>query len=217
MTNLPLTLCAISALALTACTDPGYVAGTSAERQEYRKTKSGAVIGGLLGAGVAAATSNNALAGAAVGAGVGAIIGNTLDKQEAELRRELNDDVQIENTGDRLIVTMSQDILFDINSSIVNVSLHDDLGKVAVSLNKHPETVVQVLGHTDNTGSAVQNQTLSEQRANAVADVLMNGGVQFERIQAIGRGEDQPVASNLSEEGRQQNRRVEIVILPKEA
>ena len=73
---------------------------------------------------------------------------------------------------------------------------------------------MQVVGHTDNTGSAAHNQALSERRANAVADVLMNGGVAFSRIQTYGRGEDQPLASNLTAEGRAQNRRVEIVILP---
>ena len=95
--------------------------------------------------------------------------------------------------------------------------MRDDLLKVATSLNKYPDTTVQVLGHTDNTGSAGYNQQLSERRANAVADVLMEGGVPFARIQSIGRGEDQPIASNLNEDGRRQNRRVEIVILPNAA
>ncbi|MEP2534320.1 OmpA family protein [Shimia sp.] len=217
MTRITLSICAVSALALTACTDPGYVSGSQEERQEYRNTKSGAIIGGILGAGAAAATSNNALAGAAIGAGVGAVIGHNLDKQEAELRQQLDDDVHIENTGDRLILTMPQDILFEVDSYAVNAALRDDLTKVATSLNKYPDSSVQVLGHTDNTGSAEHNQTLSERRANAVSDVLMEGGVPFSRIQSIGRGEDQPLASNLNDAGRRQNRRVEIVILPNPA
>jgi outer membrane protein OmpA-like peptidoglycan-associated protein len=85
---------------------------------------------------------------------------------------------------------------------------------VADNLRSYPDSTVQVVGHTDNTGSASYNQALSERRANAVADILMNGGVAFERIQTYGRGENQPVASNLTEEGKRQNRRVEIVILP---
>ena len=217
MSKLPVALAALSALALTACTDPGYVSGDYEDRQDYRNTKSGAVLGGLLGAGLAAATDNNPLAGAAIGAGVGALIGRDLDKQEQELRAQLDDDVRIENTGDRLILTMPQDILFNIDSATVNAGLRDDLLKVATSLNKYPDTTVQVLGHTDNTGSAGYNQQLSERRANAVADVLMEGGVPFARIQSIGRGEDQPIASNLNEDGRRQNRRVEIVILPNPA
>ncbi|PSL18317.1 OmpA family protein [Shimia abyssi] len=214
MTKFALSLCVASALTLTACTDPGYVAGSGEERDAYRQTKTGAVIGGLFGAGVAAATDNNVAIGAAVGAGVGAIIGSELDKQAAELREDLDDEVRIENTGDRLILTMPQDILFDIDSYTVSSGLRDDLGKVATSLNKYPDTTVQVLGHTDNTGSAEHNQALSERRANAVADVLLEGGVPVQRIETIGRGEDQPIASNLDEAGRKQNRRVEIVILP---
>lgn len=214
MTRLPLTLCAVSVLAVSACTDPGYVTGSYEERSEKRNTQTGAILGGILGAGAAVAVDGNPVVGAAIGAGVGAIIGADLDRQEKELRASLDDDVRIENTGDRLILTMPQDILFNIDSDVVSASLRDDLLKVANSLNKYPDTTVQVLGHTDNTGSATHNQALSERRANAVADVLMEGGVPFGRIQAIGRGEDQPLASNLNEEGRRQNRRVEIVILP---
>ena len=156
-----------------------------------------------------------AVIGGAIGAAGGAAIGNALDRQEEELRQSLNnDEIQITNTGDRLIVTMPQDILFAVDSFTVAPGLRSDLGKVAQSLQNYPDSTVQVVGHTDNTGEASYNQGLSERRANAVADVLMNNGVPFERIQTFGRGEDQPVASNLSEEGRAQNRRVEIVILP---
>ncbi len=214
MKTLTLSLSAFALLSVTACTDPGYVSGSSTERDQYRKTKNGAIIGALAGAGIAAVTDGDALMGAALGAGAGAIIGNVLDKQEAELRAQLDDDVRIENTGDRLILTLPQDILFDVDSYTVNAGLKDDLAKVASSLDKYPDSTVQILGHTDNTGSASHNQSLSERRANAVADVLLTNGVPVSRIDTIGRGEDQPIASNLDEEGRRQNRRVEIVILP---
>ncbi len=214
MKTLPLSLGAVALLGLTACTDPAYVSGSAEDRDQYRKTKNGALIGALAGAGIAAVTDGDALMGAALGAGAGAIIGNVLDKQEAELRAQLDDDVRIENTGDRLILTLPQDILFDVDSYSVNASLQDDLAKVATSLEKYPDSTVQILGHTDNTGSASHNQTLSERRANAVADVLLTNGVPVSRIDTIGRGEDQPIASNLDEDGRRQNRRVEIVILP---
>jgi outer membrane protein OmpA-like peptidoglycan-associated protein len=201
-------------LLVTACTDPNQVGGYDPNR----KTRQGAIIGGLVGAGTGAAVSDSkgkgALLGGAIGALGGAAIGSALDRQEAELRQQLDSDVRIVNSGDRLTLTMPQDILFATDSFTVASGLRDDLYKVAQSLQKYPETTVQVVGHTDSTGSASYNQTLSVRRANAVADMLMQGGVPGSRIRAIGRGEDQPVASNLTPEGRAQNRRVEIVILP---
>lgn len=204
-----------SLLLATACTDPAQVGGYDPNE----KAKSGALLGGIIGAGVGAIVSEDkgkgAVIGGVVGAAGGAAYGNYLDKQEAELRQQLNDDrIQITNTGDRLIVTMPEDILFAVDSTAINSGLRGDLLTVASSLQDYPDSTVQVVGHTDNTGSAAHNQDLSERRANAVADVLMNGGVEFRRIQTIGRGEDQPVASNLTPEGRAQNRRVDIVILP---
>lgn len=204
-----------SLLLATACTDPAYVDGGT---DPNRKTKQGAVIGGLIGAATGAAVSDSkgkgALLGGAIGALGGAAIGNALDKQEAELRQQLGNDVQIVNTGDRLILTMPQDILFAVDSFNIRPDLRTDLFKVADSLQKYPDTRVQVVGHTDSDGAASYNQSLSERRANTVADVLINGGVRASRIRAFGRGEDQPVASNLTAQGKAQNRRVEIVILP---
>lgn len=215
MTRFTLPLLVLSVAALGACTDPAYVTGDAEARDQYKNTKTGAIIGGLLGAGVGKATGGSALAGAAIGAGAGAIVGNSLDKQAEELRADIdNEGVTIENTGDRLIVTLPQDITFDSDSYAVRPGLANDLVAVADSLKKYPDSVVQVIGHTDSTGSAEHNQRLSENRANAVADKLMDAGVAFERIETIGKGEDQPVASNLTEEGKAQNRRVEIVILP---
>ncbi|EAP75494.1 OmpA domain protein [Roseovarius nubinhibens ISM] len=200
---------------VTACAEPAHLQGNDPNA----RAKQGALIGGVVGAITGAAASDKkgkgAVIGGAIGALGGAAIGNALDKQAAELERDLNNDsVTVNNTGDRLIVTMPQDILFAIDSSTVNSGLRGDLLTVARSLQSYPDTTVQVVGHTDNTGSAAHNQALSERRANAVADVLMNGGVAFSRIQTYGRGEDQPLASNLTAEGRAQNRRVEIVILP---
>ena len=213
-----LVLAGSSLLLATACTDPAYMGGGTTGTTT-NKTQQGALIGGIVGAVTGAAASDKkgkgAVIGGAIGALGGAAIGNALDRQEAELRRDLeNDRVGITNTGDRLIVTLPQDILFAVDSASVNSNLRNDLMTVADSLRSYPDTTVQVVGHTDNTGSAVYNQSLSERRANAVADVLMDGGVDFSRIRAFGRGEDQPIASNLTPEGKAQNRRVEIVILP---
>ena len=211
----PILLLSGTALFLvTACTDPAYVTGDDPRR----KTRQGAILGGLLGAGAGAAVSDDKAKGAVIGgllgAAGGAAVGNALDKQEAELRQQLDNDVRIVNTGDRLVLTMPQDILFDVDSATVRPGLRDDLFKVSDSLRKYPDTTVQVVGHTDSDGAASYNQRLSERRANAVADVLLDGGVRASRIRAFGRGEDQPVASNLTPEGKRQNRRVEIVILP---
>lgn len=210
-----LLLAGSSLLAISACTDPGQLGGTDPNRN----TKQGALLGGILGAGLGAIVADDKAKGAVIGgvagAATGAIAGSFLDQQEAQLRQDLeNEDIRITNTGDRLIVTMPQDILFAVDSAAVNAGLRSDLLVVARSLQEYPRSRVQVVGHTDNTGSAAYNQSLSERRAGSVASVLMDGGVPASRIEAFGRGEDQPIASNLTAEGRAQNRRVEIVILP---
>ncbi|SHI42028.1 Outer membrane protein OmpA [Shimia gijangensis] len=215
MRRFTIPLVILSVATLGACTDPAYVTGDQEARDEYRNTKGGAIIGGLVGAGVGKATGGNVLAGAAIGAGVGAIIGHDLDQQAQEIRDDVgNNGVTVENAGDRLIVTLPQDLVFESDSYVVRPDLVNDIGAVADSLKKYPDSVVQVIGHTDSSGSAEHNQTLSERRANAVADKLMDAGIAFERIETVGKGENEPVASNLNEEGKAKNRRVEIVILP---
>ncbi|WP_114964580.1 OmpA family protein [Alkalilacustris brevis] len=200
-----------SALALTACMPA---------TEDNQRTRTGATIGAVAGglAGATAGGSQDRLFRTAVGAGLGAavggLIGQQLDRQAAELQRDLGNDVQVVNTGSHLVVTMPSEILFDVDSAVVRVGLQRDLQTLARSLQDYPDSSVQVVGHTDNTGSAAYNQTLSERRANSVAAVLRNAGVDQRRIISIGRGEDQPVASNLTTEGRAQNRRVEIFIIP---
>ncbi|MCK4712027.1 MAG: OmpA family protein [Marinosulfonomonas sp.] len=206
----PIALLIMGSFALSGCTDTG----------DNSRTKSGALIGAGIGAILGATRESgndrvkNAAVGAALGAGAGALIGNALDKQAAELRGSMGNDVKIVNTGDRLIVTMPQDILFNIDSAAVRPDLRSDLRALAASLRDYPNTTVDVLGHTDNTGTAAYNQNLSSRRANAVASVLINAGVRSSRIRSFGRGEAEPIASNLTSEGRRQNRRVEIIIRP---
>ncbi len=209
-------LCA--ALTLGACTDPGRIDPNDPRRQ----TKQGALLGGLLGAGIGAVSgaSNKTtaiLGGAAIGAIAGAAIGESLDKQEAELRQQLaSDGITITNTGDRLIVSLPNDITFATDSFDVRPALRADINRVAAHLNRYPKMTVQVIGHTDSDGDAAYNIGLSKRRANAVADILQAGGVSYTRIVTIGRGEEVPVASNLTEDGKARNRRVEIVMIPTE-
>ena len=204
-------------LLLSACNDPGAQSGPGGLDQTQRGATIGAIGGGLLGAltGRDGDRIEAGLRGAAIGGAVGAGIGYSLDRQEADLRRSIdNDNVQITNTGDRLIVTLPQDILFATDSFAVRPDLQNDLRAVAGNLQSYPDSVVQIVGHTDSDGDAGYNQGLSERRANSVANILVGAGVPSRRIQTFGRGETQPVASNLTPEGKAQNRRVEIVILP---
>lgn len=204
-------------LALGACTDP---ATLGVQTDPNQNTKQGALFGGILGAGVGALANNSnpglgALAGAAVGAAAGGAIGNHLDRQAAELRQQLaNDGITITNAGDRLIVSVPNDITFDTDSYAVRGGLYSDLQQVASHLVRYPGSNVQVIGHTDSDGEADYNQGLSEQRANAVADILQSGGVTYDRLTTLGRGENDPIASNLTPEGKAQNRRVDIVVIP---
>jgi outer membrane protein OmpA-like peptidoglycan-associated protein len=196
------------------------IAGCVPVTEDNRRTQTGAVTGALIGGAIGATRrGDNKVAETVIGAGLGALIGgaigSSLDKQAAELRNSIgNDRVSITNTGSELIVNLPQDILFASDSATLRGNLTQDLQAVARSLLNYPDTTVQVVGHTDNTGSASYNQDLSQRRAFSVSDVLRNNGVPGGRIVAFGRGEDQPIASNLSEAGRSQNRRVEIIIRP---
>lgn len=193
-------------LTLSACTGTGPRQNTGAA--------TGAVAGGLLG-GLLSGRPAGAAVGAVGGAIVGGAVGQQLDKQAGELRSDFGDSrIGVTNTGSSLVVTMPQDILFATDSAKLNPSIRADLRVLAAHLNKYPDSRVQVIGHTDNQGPASYNLNLSRQRAASVSRVLLNQGVAPYRVTSIGRGEDQPVASNLTPEGRAQNRRVEIIIIP---
>lgn len=203
----PLIIGLISAFALTACT-------TSGPRQTNGATI-GAVLGGLFGATRPGGNLGTAAVGAAIGGAIGGAIGIELDRQAGDLRSAMgNSDVTVVNTGSELVVTMPNDILFATDSAVVGNGLTSDLAALARNLLDYPNSTINVIGHTDNVGDAAYNLSLSRQRAAAVAAVLSSNGVDTFRIVTIGRGEDQPIASNLSPAGRMQNRRVEIVIRP---
>jgi len=204
-------------LILSGCVTPE----SAANSKPGDNTTAGTIMGGLIGAiaGMEMSSKSDrkkgAIVGAIVGAAAGNAIGQTLDEQAADLRRDLNNNqVNVTNTGSELIVTMPQDILFALDSAAVRSDLRRDLGVVAGNLQAYPNSTISIEGHTDNTGTANYNRILSQRRANAVADILVNNGVPPARLYAVGRGENEPVASNLSATGRVQNRRVEIVIRP---
>ena len=209
MFRTPIIIAAAASMTLAGCAEMG------------ENTKKGALTGAAVGALAGVAMGDDAESrrrgaaiGAAAGGALGGAIGANLDRQARELDQNLDGRIDVVNTGDRLIVTMPQDILFATDSTSLSSTLRGDLYTLADSLNDYPNTRVQVIGHTDNTGAASYNQDLSERRALAVRSVLLNGGVSSGRVQAIGRGENQPVASNQTASGRAANRRVEIIIIP---
>jgi outer membrane protein OmpA-like peptidoglycan-associated protein len=215
MRTKPIVVVALGAtLALSACTNPAMLDASDPNRN----TRSGAIMGTIVGTGISAATGGsgrNLLLGAAAGAATGAVLGNQLDRQAADLRAQLaTDGITVTNTGDSLIVTLPQDISFDSASYDVNAALQADLRRVGGYLIRFPDSQVQVIGHTDSSGDALMNVGLSVRRAEAVGNILLDSGVAPSRVQTIGRGEDAPLASNLTPEGRAQNRRVEIVVIP---
>ena len=213
-------------LGVTLAATTALVACTSPARFEPDNTttnaNSGALMGGIMGAMMGIAGGDNAderragaIKGGVLGAIAGGVIGTQLDKQAAELEANLrNESVMIENTGESLIVTLPQDILFATDSTAIRESLRFDLAVLARNLNDYPNSTVQIVGHTDNVGSAAYNEDLSLRRASAVATVLSAEGVVASRLSTLGLGESRPVDTNLTAEGRAQNRRVEIVILP---
>lgn len=177
----------------------------------------GAVIGATAGAatGAIVGKKNKAVAiilGAAIGGVAGGLIGDYMDKQAAKMEEEL-ENAKVERVGEGILITFDSGILFDFDSYALKSSTRANLEELAPTLIKYDDTDVLVLGHTDATGTDSYNETLSERRANAVDNFLTSKGVAGSRISSDGMGENDPVADNETEEGRQLNRRVEIVVV----
>jgi outer membrane protein OmpA-like peptidoglycan-associated protein len=170
----------------------------------------GAVIGGVIG-NQFGNTAAGAIIGAAVGGTTGAIIGHQMDKAAEEMRNDL-EGAKIERVGEGIKITFDSGILFDVNSFQLQPAAKTNIENLAKVLNKYPDTNILVEGDTDNTGTEEYNQTLSDRRAQAVADYQKMMGVAPSRLGTVGLGESNPIASNETEYGRQQNRRVEIAI-----
>ena len=179
----------------------------------------GAAGGGLLGALIGhktGSTARGAIIGAAVGGAAGAIIGNRMDAQAEQLAREL-EDAQVSRMGEGIAVTFDSGILFAFDSSELTSEARSNLRKLADSLQAEERTNVMIVGHTDSDGSDSYNQQLSERRGRSATDYLASSGVAFSRLASRGRGEGEPIASNGTEEGRRQNRRVEVAIYANDA
>ena len=185
---------------------------------EWNRTAKGAAIGagvgGAAGGLVGYATGNTAagvLIGAAVGGAAGALIGNYMDKQAAEIEKDIVG-AEVERVGEGIKITFNSGILFDINKSNLKDYSRTELTKLATILNKYDDTNILLAGHTDSTGSDEYNLELSRSRAHSVADYLVIQSVNSERFSVYGYGEADPVATNDTDGGRAQNRRVEIAI-----
>jgi outer membrane protein OmpA-like peptidoglycan-associated protein len=205
-------------MTLSACT----VLDPYTREEEPAKAQRQAVIGAAVGGAVGLITGDDAverkkraLIGAGLGALAGAGVGTYMDRQEAKLRAELErTGVSVTRDGDNITLNMPGNITFATNSADLNAGFFDVLNSVGLVVNEFDQTVIEVAGHTDSTGSDEYNQQLSQRRASAVATYLGTRSVRTDRIIPVGSGEARPVASNDTDVGRQANRRVELTLVP---
>lgn len=208
----------LAATFLSACTTTDPYTG----EQKMSNTAGGAMIGAGLGAVTgllvgqdANSRRNAALIGAGIGALGGGLVGNYMDSQESELRRQLQGTgVSVTRDGDSIVLNMPSNITFPTDQDAVKSEFYPTLNSVAIVLKKFNKTLIDVNGFTDSTGSLRHNQDPSQRRAISVANYLASQGVDARRMSAVGFADSQPVASNATEAGRAQNRRVEIHISP---
>ncbi|HKP98505.1 MAG TPA: OmpA family protein [Fibrobacteria bacterium] len=192
----------------------GLMAGCADMNKAGKGGLIGAGAGGVLGGVIGRASGNTAagaIIGAAVGGTAGAAIGHYMDKQAAELQRDLKD-AKVERVGEGIKITFNSGILFDVDSDKLRPEAKANLKNLAEVLNKYDDTEIMVQGHTDNTGSDEHNLKLSRERAGSVGRLLVSDGVKSGRIAESGMGEEHPVGDNASAAGRQANRRVEVAI-----
>jgi outer membrane protein OmpA-like peptidoglycan-associated protein len=207
-------LSAILMLALAVVVATGCQSLSNTEKGAAIGTGTGGAAGAAIGKAVGG-TAEGAIIGAVVGGAAGAIIGQRMDRKAEELEQELAN-ADVERIGEGIVVTFDSGLLFDFDSSALRSGARQDLQEFATSMKDYPETEILVVGHTDSKGSADYNQDLSERRAGSAADYLINQGISADRLRTEGRGETEPVATNDTEAGRQQNRRVEVAIFASE-
>ena len=160
--------------------------------------------------------AKGAIIGAVIGGATGAIIGNYMDKQVAEIDRNV-DGAKVERVGESIRVIFDSGILFSTGSSTITATSRNNIEQLARILNRYSDTNIVIEGHTDDIGSEATNQLLSERRAESVATLLKVYGVSGNRVSPVGYGETRPVSTNETETGRRLNRRVEVLIYANEA
>lgn len=213
----------IGTLALSSCTTINPYTGEQQVSKTARNAAIGTVAGGILGAVIGNNTGDGdagrgALIGALGGAAAGAGIGQYMDRQEAQIRQQLQGSgVSVSRSGNDLVLNMPSDITFKTGKSQIQPKFSSTLRSVALVLNKYSKTKISIAGHTDSDGSHSYNQSLSVSRAQSVAYNLNSRGVSGERLLTSGYGETRPVASNNSASGKAKNRRVELRIVPQQS
>jgi outer membrane protein OmpA-like peptidoglycan-associated protein len=205
-------------VAVTGCmtTDP-YTG-----EEEVNKTTKGAAIGAAAGVAIGLISGDNsaerkkrALILGGAGALAGGAVGNYMDRQEAKLRAQLQGTgVSVTRNGNNIILNMPGNVTFQTNSADINAGFYQVLNSVAIVLKEFDKTVVDVAGHADSTGPDDKNLELSQRRASSVSSYLAAQGINSQRLITTGYGETRPIGSNETAEGRQQNRRVEITLVP---
>ena len=199
------------ALALSACASMN-----NKERGAIIGATAGATVGGVIGNNTTGSTAKGAIIGAVVGGAAGAVIGHQMDQQAKELAINIPG-AKVERVGEGIQVTFDSGLLFDFDSDAIRADAGRNLIELARSLNKYPDSNLLIVGHTDSKGEDAYNQSLSYRRANSAASYLQSQGVARTRVSTNGRGENEPVASNDTDAGRQLNRRVEVAIYASEA
>jgi outer membrane protein OmpA-like peptidoglycan-associated protein len=207
------TIRALPALAALAATS-ACASLSQKEKGAIIGAASGAAVGGVVG-NANGSTAKGAIIGAAVGGAAGAVIGHQMDQQAKEIKQQIPGAV-VERVGEGLQVTFESGLLFPYDSDVLTAAAQQNLSTLASSLDKYPNTDIIIVGHTDSNGSDTYNMSLSERRAAAAVNYLVSRGVARSRLRGAGRGETEPVASNDTDAGRQQNRRVEVAIFANE-
>jgi outer membrane protein OmpA-like peptidoglycan-associated protein len=214
MTDTRISKAAVAAVALAAL----LAAGCENMSERQQGTAKGAAVGAAAGAVLGSATGGKAGSGAVIGGALGAVIGNVWSKRQEDRRVALEQatrgtGVEVTRTADdQLKLNIPNDISFDLNSAAIRPELRSVLDPFAEQLRGDPKARVNIVGHTDSSGTPAINDPLSVARANSVRDYLTSRGVSAANVQTAGRGEREPVADNATEAGRARNRRVEIFL-----
>jgi outer membrane protein OmpA-like peptidoglycan-associated protein len=208
----------LSSFALSACT----TVNPYTREDQTSKAAIGVGVGALAGAVIGLISGDDsrerrkrALIGAGLGGLAGGSVGYYMDVQEAKLRQQLSSTgVSVTRQGNNIVLNMPSNITFGVDSSSINGNFFNVLNSVDLVVKEYDKTLIEIMGHTDSSGSRDYNQSLSERRATSVSQYFASRGVKPLRLATYGHGEDYPIASNDSDQGRSQNRRVEIVLVP---